>query len=173
MGGGFIGLETVENLVNLGLSVSVVEMLTQVMPNLDPEIAAPLQESLISKGVKLHLGEAVSQFSNDTASGTIRAKTRSGLEIECDMVLLATGARPEVTLARKAGLEIGQLGGIRVTDKMQTSDDHIWAVGDAVDQTTVQWSLVPLAGPASRRDALLDVISSRCQVPGSSGHDGL
>jgi NADPH-dependent 2,4-dienoyl-CoA reductase/sulfur reductase-like enzyme/rhodanese-related sulfurtransferase len=165
VGGGFIGLETTENLVNLGLTVKLVEMLPQVMPNLDPEIAVRLQERLTAKGVELHLGDGVRQFSWNVLSDNIQVTTRSGLEIDCDMVLLATGAHPEIALAKNAGLEIGQLGGIRVTDQMLTSDAHIWAVGDAVEvknYITGQWCLTPLAGPASRQGRIAaDVIAGR------------
>ena len=165
VGGGFIGLETIENLVNLGYNVTLVEILPQVMPNLDPEIAVRLQERLIAKGVELRLGDGVSQFNWNALSGNIRVMTRSGLEIDCDMVLLATGAHPEVALAKNAGLEIGQLGGIRVTDQMRTSDAHIWAVGDAVEvknYITGEWCLTPLAGPASRQGRIAaDVIAGR------------
>ncbi len=165
VGGGFIGLETVENLVNLGLSVAVVEMLPQVMPNLDPEMAVRLQERMTARGVSLHLGQAVSRFSRDVSLDNIIVQTSTGIRLECDMVLLATGVRPEVSLAQKAGLEIGRLGGIRVTDKMQTSDPRIWAVGDAVEvrnYLTGDWCLTPLAGPASRQGRIAaDVIAGR------------
>jgi NADPH-dependent 2,4-dienoyl-CoA reductase/sulfur reductase-like enzyme/rhodanese-related sulfurtransferase len=154
VGGGFIGLEAVENLVNLGLSVTVIEMLLQVMPNFDPEIATRLQEHLKTKGVALHLGDGVSQFSQAPGGDGITVKTKSGDNLDCDMVLLAIGVKPEVTLARQAGLEIGDLGGIRVNNRMQTSDKTIWAVGDAVEirnYVNGEWCLTPLAGPASRQ----------------------
>ncbi len=154
VGAGFIGMETVENLVKLGLSVTVIEMLHQVMPNLDPEIAATLQEHLKAQGVVLHLGDSVSQLTQAPGSDGITVKTKSGANLNCDMVLLATGIKPEITLARQAGLEIGDLGGIRVNDRMQTSDEKIWAVGDAVEVRNFvsgEWCLTPLAGPASRQ----------------------
>jgi NADPH-dependent 2,4-dienoyl-CoA reductase/sulfur reductase-like enzyme len=96
VGGGFIGLETVENLFNLGLKVTVVEMLPQVMPNFDPEIIDRLQEFLTSKGVELHLGDAVRQFSQSSSRSGIKVLTRSGTSLECDMMLLAGNS--EVTL---------------------------------------------------------------------------
>jgi NADPH-dependent 2,4-dienoyl-CoA reductase/sulfur reductase-like enzyme/rhodanese-related sulfurtransferase len=165
VGGGFIGLETVENLVNLGLTVTVVEMLPQVMPNLDPEIAAGLQEHLTSKGVKIQLGEGVTRFSQTPGGDEIDVITHSGATVSCDMVLLATGVSPEVSLARQAGLELGKLKGIRVNEKMQTSDPAIWAVGDAVEvknYITGEWGLTPLAGPASRQGRIAaDVIMGR------------
>jgi NADPH-dependent 2,4-dienoyl-CoA reductase/sulfur reductase-like enzyme/rhodanese-related sulfurtransferase len=154
VGGGFIGLEMVENLVNRGISVTILEILPQLMPNLDPEIAVGLQDHLKAKGVKLHLGDGLSQFSKIPGAGNIKVKTISGIEIDCGMVFLATGVKPEISLARQAGLEIGGLGGIRVDDRMQTGDKSIWAVGDAVESrnfVTHEWCLTPLAGPANRQ----------------------
>ena len=164
IGGGFIGLETAENLVRIGASVVMIEMLPQVMPQVDPEIAKRIQDHLTGKGVRLHLNDGVAGLERQP-DGSLALKTRSGAVIECDMVLLATGVRPEVRLARQAGLEIGELGGIRVNDQMRTSDNHIWAVGDAVETRnfiTGEWSLVALAGPASRQGRIAaDVILGR------------
>jgi NADPH-dependent 2,4-dienoyl-CoA reductase/sulfur reductase-like enzyme/rhodanese-related sulfurtransferase len=165
VGGGFIGLEALENLANLGLSVTVIEMLPQVMPNLDPEIARRLQNNLIAKGVKLQLNDRVTRFSRSPDHKSLKIETGSGTTLECEMVLLATGVSPETTLARQAGLEIGELCGIRVNEQMQTSDKNILAVGDAVESKnfiTGEWSLIPLAGPASRQGRIAaDVIFGR------------
>ncbi len=156
VGGGFIGLEMTENLVNRGIAVTIIEMLPQVMPTLDPEMATPIQRHLASKGVALCLGDGVTRFEQQ-ADGSIVAITQSNAMHAADLVILAIGVRPETTLAREAGLEIGDLGGIRVDDRMRTSDARIWAVGDAVevqDFVTGQWALVPLAGPANRQGRL-------------------
>jgi NADPH-dependent 2,4-dienoyl-CoA reductase/sulfur reductase-like enzyme/rhodanese-related sulfurtransferase len=165
VGGGFIGLEMTENLVRRGLSVTIVEMLPQVMPPVDPEMAVPIQEHLIANGVSLCLGDAVAGFEQNPEKNTISVITKSGRRYVCDMVLLAIGVRPEITLAREAGLEIGGLGGIRVDDQMRTSDGRIWAIGDAVearDFVSGEWSLVPLAGVANRQGRLAaDVILGR------------
>jgi NADPH-dependent 2,4-dienoyl-CoA reductase/sulfur reductase-like enzyme/rhodanese-related sulfurtransferase len=165
VGGGFIGLEAVENLVHLGISVTVVEMLPQLMPNLDPEIAARLQEHLISQKVAVHLDDKVSKFEQKPPGNGIRVITGSGINFDCDLILLATGVRPDIALAKQAGLEIGSLGGIRVNDQMRTSDVNIWAVGDAVEVRnfiTGEWCLTPLAGPASRQGRIAaDVILGR------------
>ena len=154
VGGGFIGLETTENLVRRGISVTIVEMLPQVMPPIDPEMAMPIQDHLAANGVTLHLADGVAGFAQNPDGHTIAVNTRSGASTTCDMVLLAIGVRPETVLAKEAGLETGQLGGIRVNDQMRTVDEHIWAVGDAVevrDFVTGDWSLIPLAGPANRQ----------------------
>jgi NADPH-dependent 2,4-dienoyl-CoA reductase/sulfur reductase-like enzyme/rhodanese-related sulfurtransferase len=154
VGGGFIGLETTENLVRRGISVTIIEMLSQVMPPIDPEIASVIHDRLEANGVSLQLGDGVTRFDQNPDGHTITVTTKSGAGFNCDMVLLAIGVRPEIALAKDAGLEIGQLGGIRVDDHMRTSDAHIWAVGDAVevrDFVTGDWALIPLAGPANRQ----------------------
>ncbi len=165
VGGGFIGLETTENLVRRGASVTIVEMLAQVMPPIDPEMAVPIHEHLTANGVSLCLGDGVAGFEQDPGENTISVITQSGSKYNCDMVLLAIGVRPEITLAKGAGLEIGQLGGIRVDDQMRTSDERIWSVGDAVEVRNFvsgDWNLIPLAGVANRQGRIAaDVILGR------------
>jgi len=159
VGGGFIGLEMTENLVRRGLSVTIVEMLAQVMPPIDPEMAVPIQEHLTANGVSLCLGDGVAGFEKGPEGNTISVITKSGARHVCDMVLLAIGVRPETTLAKEAGLDI------RVDDQMHTSDERIWAVGDAVEARNFvggEWSLVPLAGAANRQGRIAaDVILGR------------
>jgi len=153
VGGGFIGLEMAENLVKRGVSVTIVEMLSQVMPTLDADMAVPIHNHLIANGVTLALGDAVSSFTEGPGGNIIEVATKSGHKYTADMVILAIGVRPEIGLAREAGLEIGERGGVRVDEHMRTSDQHIWAVGDAVevqDFITGSWINVPLAGPANR-----------------------
>ena len=165
VGGGFIGLETTENLVKRGIAVTIIEMLPQVMPPVDPEIAASLQEHLTANSVTLHLGDSVATFEHSPVNNTLIVTTKSGTRFECEMALLAVGVRPEVSLAKQSGLEIGALGGIRVTNQMRTSKENIWAVGDAVevrDFITGDWSLISLAGPANRQGRIAaDVILGR------------
>ncbi len=153
VGGGLVGLEMAENLALRGIHVTVVEMLDQVMPPLDPEMAEPVQQHLTKQGVSLHLREAVSGF-EPAAEGGLAVRTQSGAKFPADLVILSIGVRPETKLAKEAGLEIGDRGGIRVDDAMRTNDPRIWAVGDAVeirDVVTGEWNLVPLAGPANRQ----------------------
>ncbi len=153
VGAGFIGLEMAENLVRLGMEVTVVEMLDQVMPPLDPEMAAMVAERLRQHGVKLALGDGVAAFS-EAEPGGLKVRTQGGSDYPADLVILSIGVRPETQLAKAAGLEIGERGGIRVNEQMQTSDPRIWAVGDAVevrDAITGNAALVPLAGPAARQ----------------------
>ena len=155
VGAGFIGLEMAENLVGRGLEVTVVEMATHVLPPFDPEMAVPIEDHLRAKGVALHLGDGVASFTQEEAG--LAVHTRGGATHQADLVILAIGVRPEVGLARAAGLEIGALGGVRVDETMRTSDADVWAVGDMVevrDFVTGAWSLIPLAGPANRQGRL-------------------
>ncbi|MEW5977010.1 MAG: FAD-dependent oxidoreductase [Acidobacteriota bacterium] len=153
VGAGFIGLEMAENLVRRGLSVTLVEMAGQVMPPLDPEMAVPVREHLTANGITLQLNHGVARF-EAAPSGQLHVFTHSGKVFPGDLVILAIGIRPEISLAQVAGLEIGPRGGIRVDASMRTSDPHIWAVGDAVevrDVVTQEWNVIPLAGPANRQ----------------------
>jgi NADPH-dependent 2,4-dienoyl-CoA reductase/sulfur reductase-like enzyme/rhodanese-related sulfurtransferase len=153
VGGGFVGLEMAENLTRRGISVTIIEMQSHVMPSFDYEMTPIIHDHLITNGISLHLEDAVSEFEqNDDRS--LMVKTKTGKTFIADIVILAMGVRPETDLAKSAGLKIGEKGGIRVNDTMQTSDHHIWAVGDAIevrDFITCDWALVPLAGPANRQ----------------------
>ncbi len=153
IGGGFIGLEMVENLARRGLEVTLIEAAGQVMPPLDPEMAEYVRERLNAHIANVRLGDAVAGFEKDSHGGVF-VKTSSGLRFGADLVILSIGVRPETKLAREAGLDIGERGGIRVDERMRTSDPRIWAVGDAVEvknAVTGQWNLCPLAGPAQRQ----------------------
>ncbi len=164
VGGGFIGLEMVENLVHRGFDVTLVEMLDQVLPPVDPENARVVEAHLKKHGVRLALNDGVAGF-KQIEDNTIEVSTKSGKTYRADIVILALGVRPDTTLAKKAGLKIGERGGIRVDDQMRTSDPDIFAVGDAVevkDFVTGEWSLVALAGPANRQGRIAaDVIAGR------------
>ena len=164
VGGGFIGLEMVENLVHRGLEVTLIERLNQVMPPLDPEMANLVQRYMTKHGVRLELNDGVAEF-KQVENGVLEVVTSSGKAHPADIVVLAIGVRPEITLATMAGIEIGQRGGIRVDEHMRTTNPDIFAVGDAVevkDFVTGQWSLVALAGPANRQGRIAaDVIAGR------------
>ena len=152
VGGGFIGLEMVENLCHRSLAVTVLEKLPQVMPPLDPEMAAYVKEHLATNGVMLHLGDGLARI-DENPGGGLTVVAESGAQLPADLVILAIGVRPEIALAKEAGLAIGSRGGIVVDAEMRTSDPNIWAVGDAVevpDMLTGQDTVLPLAGPANR-----------------------
>lgn len=152
VGAGFIGLEMAENLHEYGVKVSVVEMADQVMTPVDYEIATMVHQHFKSKGVGLHLQEAVTTF-RQTENG-IDVELRSGTVMRVDMVLLSIGVRPDARLAREAGLEIGETGGIKVNEYLQTSDPDIYAVGDAIEfpnPVSGRPALAFLAGPANKQ----------------------
>jgi NADPH-dependent 2,4-dienoyl-CoA reductase/sulfur reductase-like enzyme/rhodanese-related sulfurtransferase len=164
VGGRFIGLEMVENLVHRGLEVTLIEKLNQVMPPLDPEMARLVERYLVKHGVRLELNDGVAGF-KQAADGSLEVLTGAGKAHPADIAILAIGVRPETALAKMAGIEIGQRGGIRVDEHMRTSNPDIFAVGDAVevkDFVTGQWTLIPLAGPANRQGRIAaDVIAGR------------
>lgn len=163
VGGGLIGLEITENLVHRGIAVTLLEMASQVMPILDREMVVPVQERLRKHGVQLYLQEEVTQFEQQEKN--ILVSTRSQKQYPAQLVIIALGVRPESKLAIEAELEIGEKGGIRVNEQMRTSDESIWAVGDAVevqDYVTKEWTLIPLAGPANRQGKIAaDAIAGR------------
>jgi NADPH-dependent 2,4-dienoyl-CoA reductase/sulfur reductase-like enzyme/rhodanese-related sulfurtransferase len=164
VGGGFIGLEMAENLARRGLNVTIVEMLDQVMPPLDREMAEYVYVHLLDNHVSVHLADAVARF-NGNAGRMTSVETQSGARIQADIVILSIGVKPETRLAKDAGLELGSRGGIRVDESMRTSDPCIWAVGDAVevrDAVRGEFCLVPLAGPANRQGRIAaDAICGR------------
>jgi NADPH-dependent 2,4-dienoyl-CoA reductase/sulfur reductase-like enzyme/rhodanese-related sulfurtransferase len=164
IGGGFIGLEMAENLVHLGFAVTLVEMLDQVLAPIDREIARLVEGHLTRYGVHLALNDGVAGFTH-IEGGAIQVQTKAGKRYPADIAILALGVRPDTTLAKIAGLEIGERGGIRVDEHMRTSDPNIFAVGDAIevkDFVTEQWNLVALAGPANRQGRIAaDVIAGR------------
>lgn len=152
VGGGYIGLEMTESLRHLGLEVTLVELANQVMGPADPEMATMLHTEIKMNSVNLRLGQSVTSFA--TNGDRLKVILSSGDKIDADAVIMAIGVRPENKLAKDAGLDIGVTGGIKVNSFMQTSDESIYAVGDAVevkDLITGKPALIPLAGPANRQ----------------------
>ncbi len=164
VGGGFIGLETAENLVHLGFNVTLIQKPDHVLSPLDPEIACLVQGHIRRHGVQVVANDGVVGFTQ-LKDGPLEVMTGSGKAFPADIVILAIGVKPDTTLAKSAGLAIGERGGIRVDEHMRTSDPDIFAVGDAIevkDFGTGQWSLVALAGPANRQGRIAaDVICGR------------
>ena len=164
VGGGFIGLEMAENLIHLGLQVTLLQKGDQVLAPMDLEMARYVESHLEKNGIRLELNADVCGF-KQTARGSLEVHTQSGQVYPADLVVLGIGVRPENWLAKNAGLEIGERGGIRVDEHMRTSDPDIFAVGDAVevkDYLSGEWSLVALAGPANRQGRIAaDVIAGR------------
>lgn len=156
VGGGFIGIEMAENLREIGLDVSIVEMLPQVMNNVDWEMAQYLHMELNRHGVSLHLGERLEEIEHHQTGCLV--KLGSGKVLNADLVIMAAGVRPNSELAKAAGLEVGSRGHIIVDDQLRTSDPDIFAVGDAIevrDFITGTKTAIPLAGPANKQGRLV------------------
>jgi len=172
VGGGYIGLEMAENLVHRGVNTTIVEMLDQVMAPLDLEMAAMVHAHLKEKGVACELGQSVQSFSKK--GNRIIVSTGKGHEIACDLVIVSIGVKPENRLAKQAGLEIGERGGIKVDATMRTSDPDIYAVGDAIeirDFVTGLPTVTALAGPANKqgRIAADNALGRRSIFKGTTG----
>lgn len=157
IGAGFIGLEMAENMHELGAKVSIVEMSNQVMAPVDYSIASFLHGHLIDKDVDLYLEERVEKF-QENANNTTTVIMASGRSVTVDMVILSIGVRPEVGLAQKAGIQLGELGGIKVDDHLETNIKDIYAVGDAIEFPNPV-SGIPyfnyLANPANRQGRIV------------------
>ena len=173
VGGGFIGLEMAENLKHAGAEVAVVEMASQVMAPIDYSMAALVHEQLQQQGIKLYLEQAVEAFSREKEELTVHFK--SGITINADMVLLSIGVKAQTSLAQNAGLKIGEMRGIWVNEYLQTSDESIYAVGDAIEYphpiTDKPW-LNFLAGPANRQARIVAdnmVLGNTTRYEGSIG----
>jgi NADPH-dependent 2,4-dienoyl-CoA reductase/sulfur reductase-like enzyme/rhodanese-related sulfurtransferase len=152
VGGGFIGIEMVENLVERGVKTIILEMLDQVMPPLDYEMAGLVHAHLKEKGVTLMLGDGLKFFSRE--NNRILVNTTKGRVIACDLAILSVGIRPENSLAKDAELELSNKGHIVVNSSMATSDPDIFAIGDAVTVRDYIMGLpvnTALAGPANKQ----------------------
>mgnify|MGYP005848299055 CR=1 FL=1 len=152
IGAGYIGLEMAEALTERGVKVSLVEMLDQVFAPVDPEMAAPLTDHMAMHGVDIRLKTSVTGIKEN--DGKLEIELSEGDPIEASLAIMAIGVKPESRLAEEAGIDLGDLKGIKVNENMQTSDPDIYAVGDAVeveDFVSGNAALVPLAGPANRQ----------------------
>ncbi|MPW29830.1 CoA-disulfide reductase [Agarivorans sp. B2Z047] len=168
VGGGFIGIEMAEALIQRGINTSLVELSQQVMAPVDSEMAAPLHQEMQHHGVDLRLGVALEAVfpSQQQAADELASVDEQGLELrlsngdllETELLIMAIGVKPETSLARQANLNIGKLGGIQVNSQLQTSDPDIYAVGDAIEDpefVTGDAALIPLAGPANRQGRMV------------------
>jgi len=173
VGGGFIGLEVAENLIEAGKSVKLVELGNQVMAPVDFDIASFVHEKAKQKGLELLLNVGVEKF-NDKGE-TIEVFLNNGTSLETDAVILAIGVKPETKLAVEAGLEIGETRGILVNEFMQTSNPDIYAVGDAIEVAHYinnKKVLIPLAWPANRQGRIVAdnmVLGNQYKYTGSLG----
>ncbi len=171
VGGGYIGLEMAEAFRARNLKVTLVELTAQVLGTLDPEMATPLHQELLSRGVDLRLSTSVTAIES---ANVLTVKLSTGEAVQTDLVVLAIGVKPEITLAEKAGIAIGSRGGIAVNAMMQTSVADIYAVGDAVEVQHCPAdisTLIPLAGPANRqgRIAADNIFGKNSRYSGTQG----
>ncbi|HZD60161.1 MAG TPA: FAD-dependent oxidoreductase [Anaerolineae bacterium] len=156
VGAGFIGLEMAENLRRRGVNVTVVELADRILPALDFEMAALVNQHVLEKGVNIIRGSGVHTLHHEDEKTIV--ELTDGQRLHADMVILGLGVRPEVTLAKEAGLELGITGGIAVDEHLRTSDPDIYAVGDAVevrDFVSGNPALIPLAGPANKQGRIV------------------
>ncbi|WP_077324524.1 CoA-disulfide reductase [Virgibacillus siamensis] len=154
IGAGFIGMEMVENLTNIGIDCTIVDRSKQVMKLVDKEIAEPIENHLEEKGVHVMLEESLDSFSDN---GT-KLQLKSGKTLQADMTIMATGVKPNTNIAKAAGLETGKTGALKVNDFMQTNDPDIYALGDVVeteDFLTRNPRNVALAWPAHRQSFII------------------
>ena len=152
VGGGYIGIEVAENLKEKGLNVTIVQRPNQLMNTLDYDMASFVHSKLRAKGISLRLNSNVTSFRQD--GERIVTLLEDNSEIAADMVLLAIGVAPENSLAKQAGLKLGVKGSIVVNDRMETSVQDIYAVGDAIQVkhfVTEEDTVIALAGPANKQ----------------------
>jgi len=171
VGGGLIGVETAEALVQMGCRVTIVEMLPQILGTLDWEMAKLVEQHMESHGVRVLTQTKVTQFEGD---GKIQAVLTDSEKLSADMVVLAVGVRPNATLAKDAGLKIGAFGAIQVDSHMRTSDPDIYAAGDCVEtvnMVTGKSCYVPLGSTANKqgRVAAVNVCGGDDEFPGVLG----
>ena len=174
VGGGFIGLEVAENMVERGISVSLVEAAEQVMTPVDFEMAQIAHRHLHEEGVDVHLGSAVQAFEEGSDPSKTVVILADGSRMEADAVMLSIGVRPQGELAASCGLECNGRGGIVVDSRMQTSDPDIFAVGDAVEVknfVTGDQTMIPLAGPANKQGRIVaaNVLGGSEEYSGTQG----
>jgi NADPH-dependent 2,4-dienoyl-CoA reductase/sulfur reductase-like enzyme/rhodanese-related sulfurtransferase len=157
IGAGFIGLEMAEALHDRGGKVTIIEKVGHVLPPLDPEIASAVEAELVRKNVAVITGDGLQRLHADESGDVTAVETEKGVRVETDLVLMSIGVRPNITLAKDAGLTIGASGAISVDAYQRTSDPDIYAVGDVSEVThgvTGKATRIPLAGPANRQGRL-------------------
>jgi CoA-disulfide reductase len=152
IGGGYVGVEMAENLIERGLQVKLVEAAPHILAPFDSEMVAMAEEEMEKHGIELHLGDGVKAFEEN--GNIVEVQLNSGNKVEGDLVILAIGVAPDVEFLKDSGLEFGPRGHILTNDRMMTNADGIYAVGDAVevvDFINGQKTAIPLAGPANKQ----------------------
>ena len=162
VGGGFIGVEVAENLVERGVNTTLVEMMPQILPSLDQEMAQQLHEAFSENGVNLLLKQQVTEIKRIEDDNKnfkhLEVILKSGKKIETDLVVMSVGIKPNSELAKEAGLKLGVRNSIEVNESLQTSNPNIYAVGDVIQIKHLvleQPTVIPLAGPANRQGRIV------------------
>ncbi|MEY5057248.1 MAG: hypothetical protein RI987_52 [Actinomycetota bacterium] len=159
LGAGFIGIELAENIAHMGIDVTIIQRSNSILGQFDPEMVQPLHDKLLKHGVKIELNVQAAKITDTHVVLT------DGRKIDAGLVFTAAGVDPDNSLAREAGLKIGETGGLWVDDQQRTSDPNIFAAGDAVEKNGVltgEQTLIPLANLANRHGRLVaDVIAGR------------
>lgn len=154
VGAGYIGLEMVEAFHNSGLDITLIEMSSQILPLMDEELATQIHKYLEEKNIKIITSDGVKRLISDEDNNVKRVETRNGAIIDADIALISVGAKPNIELAREAGIEIGETGAIKVNSKMQTNIEDIYAAGDCAEQInliTGKPTWVPLGSTANKQ----------------------
>lgn len=172
IGGGFIGIEVAENLIDRGLNVTLIEAAPHILAPLDTDISMIVEKEMRDNGVELIINDGVKSFSE--IPGGIRTETASGRTVDADFVVAAIGVRPDTAFLKDSGIEFNQRGYIKVDRQMKTSIDHIWAAGDAVetfDSVTGDPAAIALAGPANRQARIIadNIMGMNRSYKGSQG----
>lgn len=171
VGGGLIGLEAAENLKAAGLQVHVVELLNQVLPGFDEDLAKLVENHLAENGVRVITGHKVTTFVGDSAGRVVAAETDAG-RLPADLVVLAIGVRPNVDLAKRAGVEVGPTGAIRVNRRMETNLPGIYAVGDCAENVnlvsrTAAW--YPMGSTSNKTGRVAAINAAHADENGDAG----
>lgn len=172
IGGGFIGIEVAENLVERGLRVTLIEAAPHILAPLDTEIAMIAEKEMRDNGIDLVINDGVKSFSE--IPGGIRTETASGLKVDADFVVAAIGVRPDTGFLKDSGIEFNPRGYIKVDGSLKTSLDHVWAAGDAIETTDLVTggpATIALAGPANRQARIIadNIMGMNRQYKGSQG----
>lgn len=172
IGAGYVGIEMAENIHNLEINTTIVELSDHVMGPLDYDMAVLVHQHMKTKNIEFYLNDGLKEIFDN--NNDLSIELSSGKKIKCDIIILAIGVRPEVKLAKEAGLKIGQRGGIEVNEYLETSNPDIYAVGDAIeviDYINNAKSIIPLAGPANKqgRIAANNIYEAKEKYQGTQG----
>ncbi|MGM0441987.1 MAG: CoA-disulfide reductase [Elusimicrobiota bacterium] len=173
VGGGYIGLEMAENLYNRGINITILEMAGQLVSPLDFEMSAEVHRHLKSKNIEFYLKEELVKI--EDKDGRLNTEFKSGKNLDTDMIIVSVGIKPNTRLAKRAGLKLAESGGIKVDRQMRTSDEDIYALGDAVEIWDPVFDVgrnIPLAGPANKQARIVaDNIATgeSCEFKGAVG----